>query len=46
MIAVVKEYYDRLKKLEGEKYDLEYLTAKKDYEVRGDMQYEASGIPG
>lgn len=33
VIAVIKEYYERMRKLEGEKYDLEYLTAKKEYEV-------------
>lgn len=35
VIAVVKEYYDRIRRLEGEKYDLEYHTARKDYEVGG-----------
>lgn len=35
VIAVVKEYHERIRKLEGEKYDLEYHTARKDYEVRG-----------
>jgi len=31
---VVNEYHERIKKLEGEKYDLEYQTAKKDFEKR------------
>lgn len=30
---VCKEYHERLMKLEGEKYDLEYSTAKKEFEV-------------
>ena len=29
-----KEYQERIRKLEGEKYDLEYATAKKEFEVR------------
>lgn len=34
VISVVKEYYERIRLLQGEKYDLEYHTARKDYEVR------------
>lgn len=30
---VCKEYMTRIMKLEGEKYDLEYQTARKDFEV-------------
>ena len=30
---VLKDYYSRQLKLEGEKYDLEYQTARKDFEV-------------
>lgn len=29
----VNEYHERIRKLEGEKYDLEYQTARKDFEV-------------
>lgn len=31
--AICKEYYERLCKLESEKYDTEYLVRQKDYEV-------------
>lgn len=31
--AICKEYYQRLCKLESEKYDTEYLVRQKDYEV-------------
>jgi len=31
---VIKEYYDRITKLEDQKFDLEYLVKKKDFEVR------------
>jgi len=34
LIAIAKEYTERLKVLEGEKYDLEYQTARKDFEKR------------
>lgn len=30
---VIKEYYDRITKLEDQKFDLEYLVKKKDFEV-------------
>ena len=32
--AIVKEYYERIKKLESQKWDLEYEVNKKDFEVR------------
>jgi len=31
---VCNEYHERIRKLEGEKYDLEYQTARKDFEKR------------
>jgi len=34
LMAIAKEYHDRLKILEGEKYDLEYNVARKDFEKR------------
>ncbi|XP_060855648.1 troponin I 2 isoform X1 [Metopolophium dirhodum] len=30
---VIKEYYDRITKLEDQKFDLEYLVKKKDFEI-------------
>lgn len=33
LMSICKEYFERLKQLEGQKYDLEYETAKKDFEV-------------
>lgn len=31
---VIKEYYERITKLEDQKFDLEYVVKKKDFEVR------------
>lgn len=36
---VIKEYYDRITKLEDQKFDLEYLVKKKDFEVRRSSFY-------
>lgn len=33
-MAICKEYFDRITILEGEKYEHEYNTAKKDFEKR------------
>ncbi|MBO8666611.1 troponin, partial [Staphylococcus aureus] len=30
---VIKEYYDRITKLEDQKFDLEYVVKKKDFEI-------------
>ncbi|RWS17771.1 troponin I-like protein [Dinothrombium tinctorium] len=34
LIKIIKAYYDRVYALEGEKYDLEYVTSKKEIELR------------
>jgi hypothetical protein len=34
LMAIAKEYHDRLKMLEADKYDLEYTVARKDFEKR------------
>lgn len=36
---VIKEYYDRITKLEDQKFDLEYVVKKKDFEVRRSSFY-------
>lgn len=33
---VIKEYYNRITTLEDQKFDLEYLVKKKDFEVSDD----------
>lgn len=35
----IKEYYDRITKLEDQKFDLEYVVKKKDFEVRRSSFY-------
>lgn len=33
MKRIIKEYYDRINRLEDRKFDLEYAVKKKDFEV-------------
>lgn len=36
---VIKEYYERISKLEDQKFDLEYIVKKKDFEVRRNQSF-------
>ena len=44
-MAIIKEYHERTKLLEGEKYDLEYNTSKKEY-VRQDLATKVTHVRG
>lgn len=45
LMAIIKEYHERTKLLEGEKYDLEYNTSKKEY-IRQDLATKVTHVRG
>lgn len=45
LVQILKEYHERLRRLEGEKYDLEYETAKKDFEKK-DLAAKVNDVRG
>jgi hypothetical protein len=45
LMAILNEYYGRIKILEGEKYDLEYATSKKDY-IKADLSSKVNHVRG
>lgn len=45
LMAILNEYYARSKILEGEKYDLEYATSKKDY-IKNDLALKVNHVRG
>ena len=45
LVQILKEYHERLKRLEGDKYDLEYETAKKDFEKK-DLAAKVNDVRG
>lgn len=45
LVQILKEYHERMKRLEGEKYDLEYETAKKDFEKK-DLAAKVNDVRG
>lgn len=45
LVQILKEYYERMRRLEGEKYDLEYETAKKDFEKK-DLAAKVNDVRG
>ena len=45
LVQILKEYHERMRKLEGEKYDLEYETAKKDFEKK-DLAAKVNDVRG
>ncbi|KAI1307632.1 Troponin I [Halotydeus destructor] len=45
LMAICKEYFERLHSLEGDKYDLEYSVSKKDY-VKNDLALKVNHVRG
>ena len=45
LVQILKEYYERMRRLEGEKYDLEYETAKKEFEKK-DLAAKVNDVRG
>lgn len=45
LVQILKEYHERMRKLEAEKYDLEYETAKKDFEKK-DLAAKVNDVRG